>query len=153
MFSSEAPPGWVREFYRRTGIDLSLLSMTQEVILWENPERSLLPFASEWTVLSRGVYRWEMEAEPLSEEVPGSDPPPFEIVFFRGDRLETRTLVWEKIDGGRFVVFLENPEEKIFLRVKTGDFRKRNLLLRLLRFRPDYLRSLRQGMIPRIPSQ
>lgn len=153
MFSSEAPPGWVREFYRRTGIDLSLLSMTQEVILWENPERSLLPFASEWTVLSRGVYRWEMEAEPLSEEVPGSEPPPFEIVFFRGDRLETRTLVWEKIDGGRYAVLLENPEEKIFLRAKTGDFRKRNLLLRLLRLRPDYLRSLRQGMIPRIPSQ
>ena len=151
MFSSEAPPGWVIEFYRRTGIDLSLLSMTQEVILWENPERSLLPFESEWMVLSRGVYRWEMEAEPLSEEVPGSDPPPFKTVFFRGDRLETRTLVWEKIDSGRYAVLLENPEERIFLRVKTGDFRKRNLLLRLLRLRPDYLRSLRQGMIPRIP--
>jgi 4-amino-4-deoxy-L-arabinose transferase-like glycosyltransferase len=153
LFSSEVPPGWVREFYRQTGINLSLLSMTQEVILWENPERSLLPFTSEWTVLSRGVYRWEMETEPLSKKVPGSDPPPFEIVFFSGNRLETRTLVWEKIDNGRYAVFLQNSDERIFLRVKTGDFQKQNLLLRRLLLCPDYLRSLRQGMIPRVPSQ
>ena len=151
LFSPEAPPGWVREFYRQTGIDLSLLSMTQEKVLWDNPERSLLPFTSEWTVFSRGVYRWEIETEPLSERVLGSEPPPFEIVCYHGDRLETRTLVWEKKSGGRYAVFLENPEERIFLKVKTGDFRKQNLLLRRLRLGPDYLRSLRQGIILRNP--
>ncbi|MCX6555847.1 MAG: glycosyltransferase family 39 protein [Candidatus Aminicenantes bacterium] len=153
LFSSEVPPGWVREFYRLTGIDLSLLTLTQEVILWENPERSILPFASEWMVLSRGVYRWEIETEPLAKKVPGSDPPPFEIVCFYGNRLETRTLVWEKLDNGRYATFLENPEERIFLKVNTGDFQKQNLLLLRLRLYPDYLRSIRQGLISRDPSQ
>jgi hypothetical protein len=152
-FSTEMPPGWVREFYRRTGIDIPLLSMTQEVIIWDNPQRSLLPFASAWTVLSRGVYRWEMEAEALAEKVPESDPPPFEIDFFRNNRLETRTLAWEKIAQGRYTVLMENPEERIFLRVKSGDFRKQNILLRCLSIRPDYLQSLRQGMIQRISAQ
>jgi hypothetical protein len=153
LFSTEVPPGWVREFYRQTGIDLSLLTLTQEVSLWENPQRSILPFASEWTVLSRGVYRWEIEIEPLSTNAPVGDPPPFEMVIFHGNRFETRTLVWNKIGDGHYAIFLENPEERIFLRAKTGDFQKQNLLLHFLRLRPDYLRSLRQGIIPRFSLQ
>ncbi len=148
-FSPEAPPEWVVEFFRRTGIDLSLLSLTQEVILRDNPERSLLPFESEWTVLSRGVFRWEMEIEILSEGIPVGDPPALEIDTFRGDRFETRSLAWEKFDDGRYRVLLENPEERTFVRVKTGDLRSRNLLLRTLRLRPDFRRSLLRGMIPR----
>jgi hypothetical protein len=127
--------------------------LTQEVSLWENPQRSILPFASEWTVLSRGVYRWEIEIEPLSTNAPVGDPPPFEMVIFHGNRFETRTLVWNKIGDGHYAIFLENPEERIFLRAKTGDFQKQNLLLHFLRLRPDYLRSLRQGIIPRFSLQ
>jgi 4-amino-4-deoxy-L-arabinose transferase-like glycosyltransferase len=153
VFSPVPPPAWVREFYRRTGIDLSLLSLTQEVKIWENPERSLLPFVSEWMVLPRGVYRWEMETEPLSNRVPGSEPPPFEITFLRGNRLETRALAWEITGNGRYAVFLQNPDERIFLRVKAGDFQKQNLLLRRLLLRPDYLRSFRLGMIHKAPSE
>jgi len=152
LFSSEDPPGWVREFYRQTGIDLSLLSLTQKVVLWENLEHSLLPFTPEWTVLSRGVYRWEMETEPILKNVSTNVPPPLQIVCFRGNRLETRTLIWEKIDSGHYVAFLENPEEKIFLQVTTGDFQRQNLLIRRFLLCPDYLRSLRQGMILRVPS-
>jgi len=148
-FGPEAPPDWVVEFYRRTGIDLSLLSMTQEVVLSENGERSLLPYESDWTVLSRGVYRWEMEAESLSRGVPAGEPPAFEIIVFRKDRFETLTLPWEKDEGGRFRVLLENPEDKAFVRVKTGDLRDRNLLLLALRLRPDFLRSFLREMIPR----
>ena len=152
-FSSEMLPGWVREFYRRTGLDLSLLSMTQEVVVWENTERSLMPFTSEWTVLSRGVYRWEMETEPLLSKVHANAPTPFEIVCFRGHRLETQTLTWQKVNDGHYAASFENSEEKFFLRVKTGDFQKLNLLLRRLILRPDYLRSLRQGMVLRVPSE
>jgi hypothetical protein len=153
VFSPVTPPGWAREFYRQTGIDLSLLSLTQEVLFWDNAERSLLPFASEWTVLARGVYRWEMETEPLLNAVPTGSPPDFEIVCFRGQRLQTQTLSWQKVSAGRYAVFFENPEKIFFLRVKTGDFQKQNLLLRRILLRPDYLRSLRQGMVFRVPSQ
>lgn len=151
LFSSEPPPKWVVEFYRRTGIDLSLLSLTQEVTLRENRERSLLPFQSEWTVLSRGVYRLEMETEPLLQEGPQNSPPPLELLLFRRGRLDTQALTWEKGEGDRYTVLLENPEERLFLRVNTGDLRGRNLLLRRLRLRPDYLLSLLRGMLPRTP--
>jgi len=153
IFSSVTPPGWVREFSRQTGLDLSLLSLTQEVVFWENTGRSLLSFTSEWTVLSRGVYRWEMETEPLLSKVPTSAPTSFEIVYFHGHRLETQTLAWQKVNDGHYVASFENSEEKFFLRVKTRDFQKQNLLLRRLILRPDYLRSLRQGMMLRVPSQ
>lgn len=145
-----APPQWAMEFYRRTGIDLSLLSLTQETTLWENTEHSLAPFQSEWTVLSRGVYRWEMETEPLLPDLPLS-PPPLEIVSFRGDHLETRTLTWEKSADNLYTAILENPEKKIFIRIKAGDLRNGNLLLRSLRLRPDYRLSLRSGMLYLIP--
>lgn len=146
VFSPAAPPQWAMEFYRRTGIDLSLLSLTQETTLWENTEHSLAPFQSEWTVLSRGVYRFEMETEPLLPDVPES-PPPLEIMPFQGDHVETRTLTWERSADNRCTAILENPERKIFIRIKTGDLRNGNLLLRSLRLCPDYRLSLRSGMV------
>jgi len=149
LFSSEPPPPWVVEFYRRTGIDLSLLSLTQEVTLRENQERSLLPFQSEWTVLSRGVYRWEMETEPILREGPQNLPPPLELLLFRQGHIDTRAMTWERGKGGLYAVILENPEERLFIRVNTGDLQGQNLLLQRLRLRPDYLLSLLRGMLPR----
>lgn len=151
LFSSEPPPKWVVEFYRRTGIDLSLLSLTQEVTLRENRERSLLPFQSEWTVLSRGVYRWEMETQPILREGPQNSPPPLELLLFRQGQIDTRAMTWERGKGGLYTVILENPEERLFIRVNTGDLQGQNLLLRRLRLRPDYLLSLLRGMLPRVP--
>lgn len=151
LFSSEPPPKWVVEFYRRTGIDLSLLSLTQEVTLRENRERSLLPFQSEWTVLSRGVYRWEMETQPILREGPQNSPPPLELLLFRQGQIDTRAMTWERGKGGLYTVILENPEERLFIRVNTGDLQGQNLLLRRLCLRPDYLLSLLRGMLPRVP--
>ena len=147
LFTAETPPAWVREFYRKTGLDLSLLSLTQKITLWENKQRSLLAFTSEWMALPRGVYRCEMEVEPLSAEVRNSAPPPLLLELFGGSHFETRTLAWEKDAQGRFAVSIENRDERVFLRIKSGDFRRRNLLLLRFRLRPDYLNSIRRGLV------
>ena len=146
-FSGATPPGWVREFYRKTGIDLSLLTLTQESILWENPQRSLLPYLSEWMVLPRGIYRWEIEVEKLSAAGVASDPPSLGINIFSKDRFTTEALAWEKIGAGRYAALLEIHQENSFLRVDGGDMRERNLLLIRLCLRPDYRLSLRRGLI------
>lgn len=146
-FSGATPPGWVREFYRKTGVDLSLLTLTQGNTIWENRQRSLLPFSSEWMALARGVYRWEIEVEKLLTASVAGDPPPLAINVFSKDRFTTEALAWEKITDGRYVVFFEILEENTFLKADSGDFRKKGLLLLSLSIRPDYFRSIRQGLV------
>lgn len=147
LFSAASPPGWVKEFFRRTGIDLSLLAFTQEMALRDDAERSLSPFVSEWAPLVRGAYRWEIETEPLARGVPAAEPPPLGISLFAAGRFEQRELAWERLAAGRFAALLEIRDECVFLQARSGDLRQRNLLLLSLRFRPDYLRSLRLGLV------
>ena len=147
LFTAETPPAWVREFYRKTGIDLSLLTLTQNVILWENSQRSLLTFTSEWMVLPRGAYRWEMEAEPLAQNMTASAPPALELEAFDGNQFTLQELVWEIKGAGRYTAYFKNPGSRVFLRVNSGDFRKKGLILLNLRLIPDYCASLRHGLV------
>jgi len=147
LFSIEPPPAWVRELYRKTGIDLSLISLTQDTVLWENRQRSLLPFASDWMVIPRGVFRWEMAAETLSTAVPGNDPLPLVVEFFSKDHFVRQTLAWQKKETGRYEAFFENRENTVFLRIEATDLRQQNLLLQRISIRPDYLRSFQRGLI------
>ena len=147
LFSIETPPAWVRELHRKTGIDLSLISLTQETVLWENRQRSLLPFASDWMVIPRGVFRWEMAAETISTAVPGNDPLPLVVEFFSKDHFDRQTLVWQKKETGRYEAFFENRENTVFLRVEATDLRQQNLLLQRISIRPDYRLSFQRRLI------
>jgi hypothetical protein len=153
LFSAETPPGWVKELYRRTGIDVQLLSMTQEVLLWANTECALGPFVSEWMIIPRGIYRFEMEVEPLLAGVAASDPPPLAARLFNSKGFATRALTWEKKVGNRYAAFFENPDERIFLRVQSDDVRQQNLLIRSIRLHPDYLGSFRRGLVLASPGK
>ncbi len=153
LLSMDDPPAWVRKFFRQTGIDLSLLAFTQKTTLWENSQRSLLPFSSEWMALAPGVYRWEMETEPLSIKESAGAPPPLTIVSCGENGFATDTYAWEKTESGRYVIRFQNLQKKVFLLAKSGDLQKQGLLLLRLTLCPDYLNSLRQGMIFRMQSK
>ena len=142
LFSGDPPPPWAIELYRRSGIDLSLLSLTQEETLWENRAASLQPFLSGWSLLPGGTFRWEMETETILPNQPEAPPPPLELRVLREGRVSVVAIPWKRVEKNRYSALFSNPEEYLLFRTFTGETRKSNLLLKRLNLRPDYRLSL-----------
>lgn len=142
LFSGDPPPPWAIELYRRSGIDLSLLSLTQEETLWENRAASLQPFLSGWSLLPGGTFRWEMETETILPNQPEAPPPPLELRVLREGRVSVVAIPWKRVEENRYSALFSNPEEYLLFRTFTGETRKSNLLLKRLTLRPDYRLSL-----------
>ncbi len=143
IFSANPLPRWVVEFYRKTGIDLTLLTLTQTEALIESFNQCSQIYQSNWQVFKRGVFRIRTEIKPLlKKENIAFSPPPLTVELFDKGKLNRQKLNWEPSEDKEFYTLFTNNSDYCFCRFLISDFKEDLTYLKKLTITPDYRLSL-----------
>ena len=150
LFSDLPIPPWVSFFFRRTGVDLALLTFVNRTELFRNEDETTADVDSGWFPLENGIYTILVDLERLvSGGSTGREARlKWESVSASGGETEeTRPLDFSG-KGNRQTFQMTVCEPLAFFRISAERLRANNLLLRELAVQPDYREWIRNGKTP-----
>ncbi len=137
LFSNAPYPGWVKEFYEKTGIDLPLLDFTGTHTLYDNPEKSIEDIAIPYFPLEKGPYILRVYGGKLVEGLEISE-----------SKAALQLKVFGASGDGRIDIPLTAPppgafpiriaEPTVFVDIRAKGLRQNNYLVNKITITPDY---------------
>lgn len=136
LFSQNDPPPWQKDFYGKTGIDLSLLSFINTVELYRNTGQTPGDVKIDCVPLEPGIYTLSVTGESIMDAPPGSKTQRLtcRLYSIRGVEKIQSVLKYGTTD-----ISLEIRGTPHFLQLTVKDMVPNNYLLREITVRPDYL--------------
>jgi hypothetical protein len=149
LFSKKKYPLWMIVFYKKTGIDLSLLSYVSTHTLFENSEGRAFKdeVTVDFTPLEQGDYRLRLEGEPMVPAHPLGTGAYLEYTYYglTGARRERVPL-----DGKSSVLIpLKITDPVGFVRFAARGPRLNNFLIKRITVTPDYRRFINNHLVRR----
>jgi len=137
LFSSQSLPDWLRRFHRQTGIDLALLTRVNRQPLNENPDLSLDPLDSGFFPVSPGIFRLEVEWDPVAGPNP-SAVIPVRLQIAGLEQIEVRKIDWNpRQDKGIRLDIERSSAPVVFVRVQIVTSPSSGIITRIVLV-PDY---------------
>jgi hypothetical protein len=145
LFSEEPCPGWVREFYRRTGIDLTLLTFVNSLNLYVNPEHIPGDIHLDFIPVSAGTHTIQLTGNRL---FPGSPAGSSAILLCR---IHSTKGIHEKkfpLTHPFPALSIQTTEPVSFMDITVSGMRNSNLLIERITMVPDYRTFVESGWRP-----
>jgi len=135
LFGNRKTPGWIKNFYKKNGIDLLLLSYINTQTLFDNPVNSLSEIDSEYFPVERGAYILEFKIERIIKSVsPGTEG---NIGITMITDKNKREFVYSVVEGSLRYRF-KCGSNIGFIRFKSTELRENNLLMKKIIIKQDF---------------
>jgi hypothetical protein len=135
LFSEEPCPGWVREFYRRTGIDLTLLTFVNSLNLYVNPEHIADDIHLDFIPVSAGTHTIQLTGNRL---FPGSPVGSGAILLCRIHSTKGIREIKYPLTPPFPSLSIQTTEPVSFMDITVSGIRNSNLLIERITMVPDY---------------
>lgn len=135
LFSREDTPKWVRNFYRKTGVDLSLLSYMNTLRLYDNKSSSTNDMNTDYLPVERGHFRIDVESEELVKGRKTDGSAEIKIKYISGKNIEEIIINPGKGKVSKDVFF---QYDKGFIKFVSSGARDANLMIKKITMVPDF---------------
>jgi len=139
LFAPGAFPAWVKDFYGKTGTDLSLLDFVNREIIYNNFDRQSKDATTDILPLQRGHYLVEVSGQTLFTGAPAG---PGVLIHLLG--YGKKPFSRKQAMNGQLAASLEISvtEPVCFFQIKVTGTRANNYLVERITLRPHYPQSL-----------
>ncbi len=139
LFSTDKSPLWVRSFFRRTGVDLVLLSYINTLKIYENKKGSVNNIDTGYLPSGKGHFRLNfLITKIVDNSLPGKLAK-LKIIYISGANREEITLDPSKGETEKKISFNNNSG---FFRIISSGMRKSNLMIKKITIVPDFKKYL-----------
>jgi hypothetical protein len=149
MFSNRNYPSWVIIFFKKTGINLPLLSFLSTGKLFTNPRKNttLNDVSIDFIALQEGDYFIRLKGEPIIPSIPLGTGAYLEYTFYgtNSARRERVPLESKKVSYIHFHV----KDDFAFLKLSLKSLRFNNFLINEVTVTPNYLRFVNKNLLRR----
>ncbi len=135
LFGNDPVPAWLKTFYKRTGIDLMLLSYMNSLNIFDNKENSIDNLSTEYIPVSFGVYRIHIQSEKIVKDFPSGENCELKIMLISGNVKNELSL---NIKDGSSVLEFSMKQKKGFYKISCKGAGKSNLLIKKITAVPAY---------------
>ena len=149
LFSSVPTPLWVSFFFRRTGLDLSLLTFINRTELFRNDSGSTSDVQSDWFPLENGSYAILLTLEPLIPDRPPGNGArlKWRILSANGKESEETWPLQPPENGHHLILKIKREEPLAFIQITVAGLRANNILLGGMTIQPDYREWFMHGAV------
>ncbi len=150
LFSSKNYPSWVRKFYKKTGIDLSLLTFINTHIIYKNPSLSITDIEPSIFPLEKGYYMITITGSKILENLPLTQNIQVKLLFQSNmNTIETKSfLLTEKDTFSPFKILFQTKNQVTFARLHITGLSQNNYIIREVTLQPDYKTHINQYYAP-----
>lgn len=127
LFGHDKSPDWIKKIYRKTGVDLILLSHINSLDLYSNNNNSTRNIDTGFFQLGEGAYSLEIDTEEIVPGITTKRKGRIEIQKIDADSV-LNTIVYD-IKGPAKILLKENTSVG-FYRIKIIDSSKANILVK-----------------------
>lgn len=137
LFSDQPYPGWVRKYYRQTGIDLTLLAFINEQELFRNPGNSPDDIHLDYYPVSAGIHTLQLTGSRIISESPVISGASLKYRIYSSQGIiEKRVSLTDPLP----VLSIQTTEPVSFIEITVSGMRNSNLLIERISMVPDYRR-------------
>lgn len=136
LYSGDTCPGWVKEAYRETGVDLSLLTHVRKQVLFNNDTGSIGDIAIDYFPLEKGHYRIHLTWEKLMAEHPFGEGAYLEYTSWDSTGKIVEQVVLTADSWPEIPIVVSDP--LVFMKVEIKGLRAANRLVHRVSLTPDF---------------
>jgi hypothetical protein len=144
LFSNQPYPAWVRNFYRQTGIDLTLLTFINNHELYRNPDNSPDDIRLDFFPVLAGTYNIRLTGSRLFPESPTGSSARLKYRIYSADGIIEKTV---SLTDPLALLSIQTTEPVSFIEITISGMRKSNLLIERITMVPDYLKIIKSNRI------
>ncbi|MCK5220234.1 MAG: hypothetical protein KAR14_01515, partial [Candidatus Aminicenantes bacterium] len=135
LFSKDKAPVWVRSFFRKTGIDLVLLSYINTLTIYENKKGIVNNLDTGYLPSGKGHFRLNISTSKIVENSPVGKNGELRIILISGKIREEIIL---SINEGESVKDINYKYDTGFFRIISSGIRESNLMIKKMTIVPDF---------------
>ncbi len=139
LFSKTPFPEWVIEFYRKTGVDLSLLTFINTNSIYENGDKFADKFSSDFFPLDPGIYKLRLNSEKLIQS--GTDFN-LKIVLINEEQKTIQDIKMTSQELSE--IDLEIKDHVSFIQIIVSNLKSSNLILKNISIKPDFKKIVKE---------
>jgi 4-amino-4-deoxy-L-arabinose transferase-like glycosyltransferase len=150
LFSREKYPIWFRKFYKKTGIDLSLLTFINTQTIYKNPSLSTTNIETSIFPLEKGHYIITITGSKIMENLPLSQNIQGKLLLQSNiNPIETRTfLLTEKDTSSPFRIPFQTKNQITFARLTITGLSRNSYIIQEVTLQADYKAHINQYFAP-----
>lgn len=135
LFSKDKAPLWVRSFFRKTGVELVLLSYINTLNIYENKKGSVNNMDTGYLPSGKGNFSLNISTSKIVENSPVGNNAELRIILISGKEREEIIL---NINKGESVKDINYRFDTGFFRIISSGMRESNLMIKKMTIVPDF---------------
>ena len=146
LFSRGKHPIWFRKFYKKTGIDLSLLTFINTQTIHKNPSLSITDIEPSIFPLEKGHYIITITGSKIMENFPLTQNIHAKLLLQSNmNTIETKSFfLTEKDTFSPFKILFQTKNQVTFARLQITGLSQNNYIIRQITLQPDYKAHINQ---------
>ncbi|MCK4942499.1 MAG: hypothetical protein KAS65_02930, partial [Candidatus Aminicenantes bacterium] len=143
LFSDNKLPAWMKNYYKKTGLDLSLLTFIQTAEIFKNSENSLKNIHIDFFPISQGKYKLHIAGHKISEQFSAESQNTLEYRLFTSAGISKKSF---KLNKEFESIQIEINDPINFIEVDVRGLRENNFLIKRITLVPDYQEIIKADM-------
>lgn len=143
LFSDKKLPHWMKNYYKKTGLDLSLLTFIQTAEIFNDSENTLKNIHIDFFPISQGKYKLHIAGHRISKQFSAEPQNTLEYRLFSSTGISKKSF---KLNKEFESIQIEINDPINFIEVDVRGLREDNFFIKRMTLVPDYPEIIKADM-------